>query len=116
MPSLILPVPRLEHYPVHPTRQLSNWTPRLPEPADYGLCPSLAFLRDQTGDTAAPWRPSMKQFDALRLFPSPRWNAECALEKGEYEAAFRDLSQAAQSNPELVPSLIVLAWSMSRAT
>jgi hypothetical protein len=36
------------------------------------------------------------------------------LRSGEYEAAFKDLGQAAQSNPELVPNLIDLAWSISR--
>jgi len=84
-------------------------------PADYGLWSELGLLRDQTGDTAG----ALAAFDeAVRRAPfysQPRWNrGNVLLRRGEYEVAFKDLSQAAQSNPELVPSLIDLAWSISR--
>ena len=84
-------------------------------PADYGLWSELGLLRDQTGDTAG----ALAAFDeAVRRAPfysQPRWNrGNVLLRKGEYEAAFADLRQAAQSNPELVPNLIDLAWSISR--
>ena len=36
------------------------------------------------------------------------------LRSKQYEAAFKDLNQAAQSNPELVPILLDLAWGISR--
>jgi hypothetical protein len=84
-------------------------------PTDYGLWSELGLLRDQTGDTAG----ALAAFDeAIRRAPfysQPRWNrGNVLLRKGEYEAAFNDLNRAAQSNPELIPSLIDLAWSVSR--
>ena len=84
-------------------------------PADYGLWSELGLLRDQTGDSVG----ALAAFDeAVRRAPfysQPRWNrGNVLLRRGEYEAAFKDLSQAAKSNPELVPSLIDLAWSISR--
>jgi len=84
-------------------------------PADYGLWSELGLLRDQTGDPAG----ALKAFDeAVRRAPfysQPRWNrGNVLLRKGEYEAAFNDLNRAAQSNPELIPSLIDLAWGVSR--
>jgi len=84
-------------------------------PTDYGLWSELGLLRDQIGDTAG----ALAAFDeAVRRAPfysQPRWNrGNVLLRKGEYEAAFNDLNRAAQSNPELIPSLIDLAWGVSR--
>lgn len=84
-------------------------------PSDYGLWSELGLLRDQLGDTAG----ALKAFDeAVRRAPyysQPRWNRGNALLRSQqYEAAFNDLSQAAQSNPELIPSLIDLAWGIAR--
>jgi hypothetical protein len=84
-------------------------------PADYGLWSELGLLRDQTGDSGG----ALAAFDeAVRRAPfysQPRWNrGNVLLRRGDYEAAFNDLSQATQSNPELVPNLIDLAWSISR--
>ncbi len=84
-------------------------------PSDYGLWSELGLLRDQIGDTSG----ALAAFDeAVRRAPfysQPRWNrGNVLLRRGEYEAAFSDLRQAAQSNPELAPSLIDLAWGVSR--
>lgn len=84
-------------------------------PADYTLWQQLGLLRDQAGDTAG----AIAAFDeAIRRAPfysQPRWNrGNVLLRKGEYEAAFKDLSEAAESNPELVPSLLDLAWGISK--
>lgn len=84
-------------------------------PADYGLWSELGLLRDQVGDTAG----ALQAFDeAIRRAPfysQPRWNrGNVLLRSGQYEAAFNDLRQAAQSNPELVPTLVDLAWGVSR--
>ena len=84
-------------------------------PADYGLWSQLGLSRDQTGDTAG----ALKAFDeAIKRAPyysQPYWNrGNALLRSGQYEAAFNDLNQAAQSNPELVPSLLDLAWGLSR--
>lgn len=84
-------------------------------PAYCPLWLELGLLRDQIGDTAG----ALKAFDeAVRRAPfysQPRWNrGNALLRSGQYEAAFNDLSQAAQSNPELIPSLLDLAWGISR--
>jgi hypothetical protein len=83
--------------------------------ADYALWSQLGLLRDQTGDNAG----ALKAFDeAVRRAPfysHPRWDrGNVLLRSGQYEEAFNDLSQAAESNPELVPNLIDLAWGVSR--
>ncbi|MGH9427901.1 MAG: tetratricopeptide repeat protein, partial [Terriglobia bacterium] len=75
----------------------------------------LGLLRDQIGDPAG----ALKAFDeAVRHAPfysRPRWNrGNVLLRSGQYEAAFKDLNQATQSNPELIPSLIDLAWGVSK--
>jgi hypothetical protein len=84
-------------------------------PDDYELWSELGLLLDQTGDSTA----ALAAFDeAIRRAPfysQPRWNrGNVLLRMGQYEAAFNDLNQAAQSNPELIPNLIDLAWGISR--
>jgi hypothetical protein len=83
-------------------------------PADYFLWLQLGLLRDQSGETAA----AITAFDeAIRLAPfyaRPLWQrGNVLLRAGRYEAAFKDLGQAARSNPELIPGLINLAWTIS---
>ncbi len=85
-------------------------------PADYSLWLQLGLLRDQLGETGA----ALAAFDeAVRLAPfyaRPRWQrGNLLLRAGQFDAAFKDLSQAAQSNPELIPALIDLAWNLSKA-
>ncbi|HYV00586.1 MAG TPA: tetratricopeptide repeat protein [Pyrinomonadaceae bacterium] len=84
-------------------------------PADYTLWQQLGLLRDQAGDRAG----AVAAFDeSIRRAPSysqPRWNrGNVLLRSGQYESAFVDLNQAAQSNPDLIPILIDLAWGISR--
>lgn len=85
-------------------------------PADYSLWLHLGLLRDQLGEPAA----ALAAFDeAVRLAPyyaRPRWQrGNLLLRLGQYDPAFKDLSQAAQSSPELMPGLIDLAWNLSKA-
>lgn len=85
-------------------------------PADYFLWLQLGLLRDQLGETSA----AIAAFDeAVRLAPfyaRPRWQrGNVLLRAGRYEAAFTDLSQATRSNSELIPGLINLAWTLSKA-
>ena len=85
-------------------------------PADYRLWSALGLLRDQLGDP----RGALAAFDeAIKRAPfysQPRWNrGNVLLRTGQYEAAFNDLSQAAQSNPELIPKLLDLAWGVSQS-
>lgn len=84
-------------------------------PAYYGMWSELGLLRDQIGDQAG----ALKAFDeAVRYAPfyaQPRWNrGNVLLRSGQYEAAFNDLTQAAQSNPKLIANLVDLAWGTSR--
>ncbi len=84
-------------------------------PADYTLWQQLGLLRDQSGDKAG----AVAAFDeAIRRAPfysQPRWNrGNVLLRSGQFEAAFVDLNQAAQSNPDLIPILMDLAWGISR--
>lgn len=85
-------------------------------PAEYGLWSELGLLRDQTGDTAGALAVFDEAIKRAPFYSAPRWNrGNVLLRMGQYESAFKDLSQAAQSNPELLPSLIDLAWGVSRS-
>ncbi len=84
-------------------------------PSDYFLWSQLGLLRDQTGDNAG----ALKAFDeAVKRAPyysQPRWaRGNVLLRGGQYEPAFADLNQAADSNPALIPNLVDLAWGISR--
>lgn len=84
-------------------------------PSDYGLWSELGLLRDQLGDPAGALAAFDEAIKHAPFYSQPRWNrGNVLLRKGEYEAAFNDLSRAAQSNSELIPSLIDLAWGISR--
>ena len=84
-------------------------------PADYTLWQQLGLLRDQTGETAAALAAFDEAVKRAPFYSQPRWNrGNVLLRSGQYEAAFIDLNQAAQSNPELIPVLLDLAWGLSR--
>jgi tetratricopeptide (TPR) repeat protein len=84
-------------------------------PADYTLWQQLGLLRDQIGDTAAALAAFDEAISHAPFYSQPRWNrGNVLLRAGQYEAAFKDLSQAAQSNPELIPTLLDLAWGLSK--
>jgi tetratricopeptide (TPR) repeat protein len=84
-------------------------------PSDYALWSQLGLLRDQMGNTAGALIAFDEAISRAPSYSQPRWNrGNVLLRSGRYEAAFDDLSQAAQSNPDLVPSLIDLAWGVSR--
>jgi len=84
-------------------------------PFDYSLWLNLGMLRDQTGDRTA----ALLAFDeAVRRAPfyaEPRWQrGNVLLRSGRYDEAFKDLNQAARSEPALIPNLIDLAWAVSK--
>jgi len=84
-------------------------------PADYTLWQQLGLLRDQAGDRAGAVAAFDESIKRAPFYSQPRWNrGNVLLRSGHYEAAFVDLNQAAQSNPDLVPILIDLAWGLSR--
>ena len=83
-------------------------------PSDHTLWMAVGLTRDQLGNAAG----ALAAFDeALRRAPfyaQPRWQrGNVLLRSGQYEAAFRDLNDAAQSNPELIPTVVDLAWNIS---
>jgi Tfp pilus assembly protein PilF len=82
--------------------------------ADYSLWVDLGLMRDQMGDTTGALAAFDEAVKRAPFYSLPRWQrGNLLLRLGQYDAAFNDLNQAAQSNPELVPSFVDLAWSLS---
>jgi len=84
-------------------------------PRDYFLWLELGFTRDQADDAAG----ALLAFnEAARLAPhyaQPLWQrGNLLLRSGRYDEAFDDLRRAAESNPDLLPTLIDLAWGFSK--
>ncbi|MDQ1637013.1 MAG: hypothetical protein QOF62_352 [Pyrinomonadaceae bacterium] len=83
-------------------------------PADYSLWVDLGLIRDQMGDTAGALAAFDEAVKRAPFYGLPRWQrGNLLLRLGQYDSAFNDLNQAAQSNPELVPGFIDLAWNLS---
>ncbi len=84
-------------------------------PTDYGLWSELGLLRDQLGDAQGALSAFNEAVKRAPYYSQPRWNrGNVLLRSGQYEAAFQDLSNAAESNPALLPNLMGLAWSVSK--
>ncbi|HEY6232428.1 MAG TPA: tetratricopeptide repeat protein, partial [Pyrinomonadaceae bacterium] len=84
-------------------------------PADYRLWSEIGLVRDQIGDPAGAIRAFDEAVARAPHYSHPRWNrGNVLLRNRQYEAAFKDLNQAAQSNPDLVPGLLDLAWGIAR--
>jgi hypothetical protein len=84
-------------------------------PSDFRIWSELGLLRDLVGDTAG----SLAAYDeAIKRAPhysQPLWNRGNVLLRAQrYDEAFRDLNAAAQSNPDLIPNLVDLAWGLSK--
>jgi tetratricopeptide (TPR) repeat protein len=84
-------------------------------PTDHGLWSELGLLRDQLGDAQGALSAFNEAVKRAPYYSQPRWNrGNVLLRSGQYEAAFQDLSNAAASNPALLPNLMGLAWSVSK--
>jgi hypothetical protein len=84
-------------------------------PSDYSLWLSLGLLRDQTGDTTGALAAFDQAVKRAPYYAQPRWlRGNLLLRTGQYDAAWKELNQAARSEPELIPNLIDLAWAISR--
>ena len=84
-------------------------------PRDYYLWLELGLARDQVNDNNG----ALAAFnEAVRLAPfyaNPRWQrGNLELRNRRYEEAFSDLRTATTSNPERLPNLIDLSWSLSQ--
>lgn len=84
-------------------------------PRDYVLWIELGMTREELGDNDGA---VVALSEAVRLAPRyamPKWQrGNLFLRIRRYDEAFADLRAAAQSNPELVPNLIDLAWGFSQ--
>jgi len=84
-------------------------------PTDYSLWLALGLLRDKMGDSNGALAALDQAIMLAPYYAHPRWQrGNILLRAGHYEAAFTDLNLAAQSNPELTPNIIELAWGVSR--
>ena len=84
-------------------------------PAHYALWLQLGLVRDQLGDTTGALSAFNAALTRAPYYSQPRWSrGNVLLRNRDYEAAFSDLNAAADSNPELVPALVDLAWGLSR--
>jgi len=82
--------------------------------ADYSLWVELGLIRDQIGDTGGALAAFDEAVKRAPFYALPRWQrGNLLLRAGQYDSAFNDLNQAAQSNPELIPNFIDLAWNLS---
>jgi hypothetical protein len=85
-------------------------------PADYSLWLQLGLLRDQLGETDTALAAFNQAVSLAPFYAQPRWlRGNFLMRAGQYDSAFKDLSEAASSNPELLPGLIDLAWNLSKA-
>jgi tetratricopeptide (TPR) repeat protein len=83
--------------------------------SDYSLWLALGRVRDQLGDTSGALAAFDEGVKRAPYYSQPRWQrGNLLLRMGQYEAGFADLNLASQSNPELIPNLIDLAWSLSK--
>ncbi len=83
-------------------------------PADHTLWMAVGLIRDQMGNPAGALAAFEEAIRRAPFYARPRWqHGNVLLRSGQYEAAFKELNQAAQSNPELIPMVVDLAWNVS---
>ena len=84
-------------------------------PADYSLWLTLGLLRDQKGNSTGALAAFDQAVKHAPFYAQALWQrGNLLLRSGQYDLAFRDLNQAAQSDPELLANLVDLAWGISK--
>ena len=84
-------------------------------PSDYMLWLTLGLMRDQMGNTSAALAAFDEAVKRAPFYAQPRWQrGNLLLRTGQYDAAFKDLNLAAQSDPALISNLLDLAWAISK--
>ncbi|HLA09944.1 MAG TPA: hypothetical protein VJ023_04955 [Pyrinomonadaceae bacterium] len=84
-------------------------------PRDYYLWLELGMAREESGDASGALPALNNAVELAPYYAQPRWQrGNLLLRLSRYEEAFSDLRLAANSNPELTPSLLDLAWGVSR--
>ena len=84
-------------------------------PADDYLWLELGTLRDELGDQTGALSALDESVVRAPYYAHTRWQrANLRLRLGRYDEAFAELRDAANSNRKFFPSLIDLAWSLSK--
>lgn len=82
--------------------------------ADYSLWLELGLVRDQMGDTTGALAAFDEAVKRAPFYALPHWQrGNLLLRVGQSDLAFKDLNQAVQSNPELIPNFVDLVWNLS---
>lgn len=83
-------------------------------PDDYVLWLSLARVYELNGDTEAALAAARQAIPLAPAYAEPHYQlGNFLVRAGQREEGFRELQQAATSNPTLLPGIIDLAWSLS---
>lgn len=84
-------------------------------PIDYAVWIALGQARDRLGDNQGALAAFNEGVRRAPFYSQAKWQrGNFLLRNGQNEMAFADLNAAAQSNPELLPNIIDLAWNLSR--
>ncbi len=74
----------------------------------------LGIVRDELDDSEGALSAFNESVRKAPYYAHPRWQrGNVLLRQGRYDEAFADLRQAANSNRDLQPNLVDLAWAMS---
>jgi tetratricopeptide (TPR) repeat protein len=80
-------------------------------PRDYLLWLQLGRARDEAGDRQGSLLAMQEAIALAPYYSDPRWQYGNVLYRaGRFDEAFRELGQAARSDPSLFPALMDLAW------
>jgi len=84
-------------------------------PRDDSLWLQLGMLRDELEDASGALIAFNESVRLAPYYALPRWQrGNFLLRQGRFGEAFADLRHAAASNPDYVPTLIDLAWGISK--
>ena len=84
-------------------------------PRDDSLWLQLAMLRDELDDASGALIAFNESVRLAPYYALPRWQrGNFLLRQGRFSEAFADLRRAAASNPDYIPTLIDLAWGISK--
>jgi tetratricopeptide (TPR) repeat protein len=84
-------------------------------PRDDSLWLQLGMLRDELDDPSGALIAFNESVRLAPYYAIPRWQrGNFLLRQGRFSEAFEDLRRAAASDPEYIPTLIDLAWGISK--
>lgn len=84
-------------------------------PRDDYLWLQLGLLRDEMEDPSGALTAFNESVRLAPYYAQPRWQrGNFLLRQGRFDEAFQDLRHAATSSPDYIPTLIDLAWGISK--